>query len=178
LLELQLTVRPVPNATFNGPADHCLDNGPITLDQGQPPGGFYWGDAVRGNLFEPAIKRDYEIRYTVTNESGCSDTAVLRIRVHDECNAFLYLPDAFIPDDPTRPENRRFSMVSYNITKVEIKIFDRYGQVVFESRDPNFGWDGTKGGGQAPSGTYIYLLNYEDAAGKTGLRSGLLHLVR
>jgi len=114
----------------------------------------------------------------VTNEFGCSDTAVLRIRVHDECNAYLYLPDAFIPGDPTRPENRKFSMVAYNIVKVNVKVFDRYGQVVFESQDPNFGWDGTQDGGEAPSGTYTYLLNYVDAAGKSGLRSGLLHLVR
>ena len=178
LLELQLTVRPVPNATLPGPLEHCLDDGPITLDQGQPAGGIYWGDGVRGNSFEPSAKRDYEIRYRVTNESGCSDTAVLRIRVHDECNAYLYLPDAFIPGDATRPENRKFSMVAYNIVKVDVKVFDRYGQVVFESQDPNFGWDGTRGGGQAPSGTYTYLLSYVDAAGKRGLRSGLLHLVR
>jgi len=175
---LQLTVRPVPNATLPGPLEHCLDDGPITLDQGQPVGGIYWGDGVRGNSFEPSTKRDYEIRYRVTNESGCSDTAVLRIRVHDECNAYLYLPDAFLPGDATRPENRKFSMVAYNIVKVDVKVFDRYGQVVFESQDPNFGWDGTRGGGQAPSGTYTYLLNYVDAAGKSGLRSGLLHLVR
>jgi len=178
LLELQLTVRPVPDATLPGPLEHCLDDGPITLDQGQPAGGIYWGDGVRGNSFEPNAKRDYEIRYRVTNEFGCSDTAVLRIRVHDECNAYLYLPDAFIPDDPTRPENRKFSMLAYNIVKVDVKVFDRYGQVVFESQDPNFGWDGTGGGGQAPSGTYTYLLSYVDAAGKSGLRSGLLHLVR
>ena len=178
LLELQLTVRPVPAATLPGPLEHCLDNGPILLDQGQPAGGIYWGDGVRGNSFEPSAKRDYEIRYRVVNEFGCSDTAVLRIRVHDECNAYLYLPDAFIPEDPTRPENRKFSMVAYNIVKVDIKVFDRYGQVVFESTDPNFGWDGTQGGDQAPSGTYTYLLNYTDAAGKRGLRSGLLHLVR
>jgi len=69
-------------------------------------------------------------------------------------------------------------MLAYNIVKVDVKVFDRYGQVVFESQDPNFGWDGTGGGGQAPSGTYTYLLSYVDAAGKSGLRSGLLHLVR
>ena len=178
LLELQLTVRPVPTATLPGPLEHCLDNGPITLDQGQPAGGTYWGDAVRGNSFEPSVKRDYEVRYIVTNDLGCSDTAILRIRVHDECNAFLYLPDAFIPDDPTRPENRKFSMVAYNILKVDVKVFDRYGQILFESQDPNFGWDGTRNGNKIPSGTYPYLLNYVDAAGKTGLRSGLLHLVR
>jgi gliding motility-associated-like protein len=178
LLELQLTVRPKPEATLTGPLEHCLDNGPLLLDQGQPAGGFYWGDAVRGNSFEPTVKRDYEIRYSVTNALGCSDTALLRIRVHDECNAYLYLPDAFIPDDPIKPENRKFSMVAYNIVTVDIKVFDRYGQIVFESQDPNFGWDGTRNGTKSPSGTYTYLLNYVDAAGQSGQRSGLLHLVR
>jgi gliding motility-associated-like protein len=178
LLELQLRILEVPDALLPGPAEHCLDDGPVRLELGQPAGGRYVGDGVVGNLFAPNIRRDYEIRYIVTSPDGCSDTAWLRVRVHDECNAFLYLPNAFAPDDPNNPVNRTFGMVFYNIAQVWVRVYDRYGQVVFESEDLNFGWDGTHKGQSLPAGTYVYHLEYTEASRQKGQRSGLLHLVR
>lgn len=178
LLELRLVVLDVPDAQLPGPLDHCLDDGPVRLELGQPAGGRYVGDAVSGNLFAPSLKRDYEVRYIVTNQNGCSDTALLRIRVHDECNAYLHLPNAFAPEDPNNPVNRTFGMVSYNITEVLVRIYDRYGQVVFESDDLNFGWDGTHQGQALPAGTFVYRLEYTEASRQKGQRYGLLHLIR
>ncbi|MEY3158163.1 MAG: hypothetical protein RLZZ121_1216 [Bacteroidota bacterium] len=178
LLELQLRILEVPDALLPGPVEHCLDDGPIRLELGQPAGGRYVGDGVTGNLFAPSLRRDYEIRYIVTNQDGCSDTALLRVRVHDECNAFLHLPNAFAPNDPNNAVNRTFGMVAYNIAKVWVRVYDRYGQVVFESEDLNFGWDGTHKGQPLPAGTYVYHLEYTEASRQKGQRSGLLHLVR
>jgi gliding motility-associated-like protein len=90
----------------------------------------------------------------------------------------LYLPNAFAPDDPNNPVNRTFGMTFYNIAQVWVRVYDRYGQVVFESEDLNFGWDGTHKGQSLPAGTYVYHLEYTEASRQKGQRSGLLHLVR
>ena len=59
-----------------------------------------------------------------------------------------------------------------------MRSYDRYGQVVFESDDLNFGWDGTHQGQALPAGTFVYRLEYTEASRQKGQRYGLLHLIR
>ena len=182
LLTLDLTVKPKPEAVWSGPTSWCLEDGPLLLDRGSPAGGRFEGSGIRPQgsewIFEPTLLQTYDLLYIVTHPQGCSDTAAWRMRVHDECSGFLYLPNAFAPEDATNEANRVFGMTAYHVTKVKVRIYDRYGQVIFESTDLNFGWDGKVKSQPAPSGTYFYQLEYENAAGNKGQRYGPLHLVR
>ena len=47
--------------------------------------------------------------------------------------------------------------------KFDIIIYNRWGEVVFESKDPNFRWNGKvkNTGAECPEGTYFYLINYQ-----------------
>lgn len=82
-----------------------------------------------------------------------------RICVTHEAKVFI--PNAFRPGSPN-PENRKFGVKSNYIdeARFNMKIFNRWGQLVFETNDPTEGWDGTYQGSEAPTGVYMYVLNY------------------
>jgi gliding motility-associated-like protein len=58
------------------------------------------------------------------------------------------------------------------------RIFNRYGQLVFESIDPNIGWDGSFNGKDENAGVFVYTLDYELFDGTTGSINGNVTLVR
>jgi gliding motility-associated-like protein len=58
------------------------------------------------------------------------------------------------------------------------KIYNRWGQLIFESRDKSKGWDGTYLGKAQPIETYVWQIEGEDIAGKVYTKSGLFSLIR
>jgi len=73
----------------------------------------------------------------------------------------LYVPNAFSPGG----KNYIFkSEYGDNITQFHMQIFNRYGQLVFETIDKFKGWDGNFKGAQQPQGTYTWMINYKTSA--------------
>ena len=60
----------------------------------------------------------------------------------------------------------------------ELLIFNRWGNVVFETKDMSQGWDGTTGGKPNPSGVYAYLLKAKNPDGSDATKSGNITLMR
>jgi gliding motility-associated-like protein len=60
----------------------------------------------------------------------------------------------------------------------ELQVFDRWGQRVFYSKDPEMGWDGTHDGKMLPDGIYIYHIRIIGTDTKVRLYKGNLHLLR
>jgi gliding motility-associated-like protein len=75
--------------------------------------------------------------------------------------AKVYIPNAFRPGSPS-PENRIFAVKSNYIDteRFSMKVFNRWGELVFESSDPAIGWDGTFNGSEAPTGVYSYVISF------------------
>ncbi len=95
--------------------------------------------------------------YTVTgfNQYGCKATANVKINVEYKSNSGV--PNAFSPNgdglnDVFRIEHLEFERL------LEFKIFNRYGQLVFETRNPRQGWDGNYKGKSADAGVYYYRI--------------------
>jgi len=93
----------------------------------------------------------------------------------------LYIPNAFSPNSDG--ENDEFkAFVNCSLTDYEIQVFDRWGNVVFQSENPDLGWDGMVNGERAKQGVYIYLIRYNppDGEGSTlrTVQSGTLTLLR
>ncbi|MEN9972617.1 MAG: hypothetical protein RIS20_964, partial [Bacteroidota bacterium] len=114
----------------------------------------------------------YQIMLVAMNQGMCPDTAYQVIKIQDEL--LVYVPNTFTPDgDET---NGYFYPVITTIIKpntYSFKIFDRWGEIVFESNDPNEKWDGTyyknklyqsglitKQDEIAQDGTYIWKLQF------------------
>ena len=93
----------------------------------------------------------------------------------------VYYPNAFFPESKDDTINRIFKMVidteykekDYDFTSFEMKIFDRWGEKVFETTDPEEGWDGTFRGSELPPGAYLYNINWKvDINGKKEYQGG------
>ncbi len=140
-------------------------------------------------IWSPAIAiidsgRDYitvqpedTVLYYVTgfNEFNCSNTdSVLVIPVP---YLELYIPNAFTPNGDGK--NDWFSIAANDLFELlHLKIFDRWGNLVFSTDDPMQGWNGMMGGKPMPMGTYIYILEVRDQVGNLSERQGNFILIR
>jgi gliding motility-associated-like protein len=122
-----------------------------------------FGNGISSTLREPVIvydrEGDYDIVLTAINLEGCMDTAV----GHYYYMPGLWMPNAFTPDnngnnDIFKPVTQRNTLDPYKLL-----IFNRWGQLIFESTDPARGWDGKLNGVPCPAGYYSYLLQYREA---------------
>ncbi len=87
----------------------------------------------------------------------------------------LYMPNAFRPNGVNnifKPVTTGFAGSNYLF-----QIFNRWGQVIFETNDPNEGWNGIHNGNHAPQGVYIYRLVYDDVNGNPIDRKGNVTLI-
>jgi len=102
--------------------------------------------------------------------------------VLDDCQPRIVAPNAFRPDS-TVPENQKFSLYSLFITnEFRVYIYNRWGEMVFQSDDPDFKWDGTynNSGQQLPGGTYAWMVRYKRSYNPAGFeeRRGGVLLIR
>ena len=126
-----------------------------------------FGDGTFGYGFEPthlfpSAAGDYLVSLTATNEIGCSDTAY--VSIHVEENLIYYVPNTFTPNDDEK--NQVFKPVlsqGYKSGTYLFRIYNRWGELVFESRDEEIGWDGGYGPNSinCQSGTYTWVLNFQ-----------------
>jgi gliding motility-associated-like protein len=103
----------------------------------------------------------YSTSLIVTSDKGCIDTAYKDITIYDYWT--IYFPTAFSPTNDSK--NDVFKPIHHNISDKEyhFMIFDRWGQLVFETRDYNKGWDGTLRGKIAKTNTvYTWTLSFRD----------------
>jgi len=121
------------------------------------------------------LQADTEFALTVSDAAGCSDTDSVKIRVLK--GPAIYLPNAFTPNSDGL--NDVFKPTGVGMTRLDhFRIFNRYGQVIFESNDPNKGWDGTYKGVAQNSGNYVWSLKATDRTGKVRSMQGYVLLIR
>lgn len=90
---------------------------------------------------------------------------------------FIRMPNAFRPEGNT---SYLFKPVYTNLTpsNYQMFIYNRWGQLIFESESPQTGWDGTYEGSFVQSGTYIYYISYEDNNGEIKTKKGSVLVIR
>ena len=98
------------------------------------------------------------------------------------CACEIYVPNVFSPNGDSK--NDVFKAVpgtSCSLSQFSLKVFDRFGAMVFESSSTDEGWDGSFKGQNAPSATYLYVVQYElneDTKKLPKVNSGSVALVR
>ena len=85
-------------------------------------------------------------------------------------------PNAFSPDGDGL--NDIFNFESRYIMAVNMKIYNRWGELVYQTTNVDQGWDGTVNGKQAPMGAYIHHTELTDDMGITFVKSGEIILIR
>ena len=92
----------------------------------------------------------YLVSYTDENSCQAQD----HVTIHYD--PILYVPNTFTPDGDEY--NNTFSPIGSNIEDYEMLIFDRWGEIIFETHDLNIGWDGTYNGILCQDGTYTWKI--------------------
>ena len=93
----------------------------------------------------------------ITNEFGC--TIVDSVEVIEDCAPRITAPNAFRPGGV----NAEFFVYHKYVSTddFDVRIYNRWGEIVFQSNDRDFRWDGTYNGRQAPLGTYPYVVKFK-----------------
>ena len=120
-------------------------------------------DLINPNQVYSINENGYQIILTAYNELGCSDEYSLTL-ISNEVGT-IYIPNTFTPDGDEH--NQEFSptlLPGFDVFSYQFQIYNRWGELVFNSLDINFGWDGTYGPGalQAQQGVYIWKMTYRD----------------
>jgi gliding motility-associated-like protein len=124
--------------------------------------------------YTPATGILYKVM--VYNEAGCADSAYVRVKVY-EARPSVFVPNAFTPNHDGRNDVLR--PVAVGMAHVDyFGIYNRWGQLVFSTTENEQGWDGTIGGIQQPTGTYVWLVKAVDYTGAPYIRRGTLVLLR
>jgi len=88
----------------------------------------------------------------------------------------LFLPAAFTPNGDGL--NDVLEIQGTFVTSLALKIFNRWGEIIFHSEDRTLGWDGIINQRKAASGTYIYTIDFVDELGEKFSKQGTVILIR
>jgi gliding motility-associated-like protein len=145
-------------------------------------GGTVYSWAPATGLDNPAVQdpvttlfHDQSYILTVKNVEGCGEQDTINIKVYK--GPEIYLPNAFTPNGDGR--NDSFKVIGPGIRKLNyFRIYNRWGQLIFESNSLKTGWDGSFRGSPQPAGVFAFTVSAEDSAGKTFSKSGSFLLIR
>ena len=89
---------------------------------------------------------------------------------------YFYIPGAFTPNGDGI--NDTFGIQGESIASFAIQVYNRWGQLVYQSQDATQSWDGSFKGTPAPQGTYVYKVTASGATGKTSVKEGTVSLIQ
>ena len=110
--------------------------------------------------------------------SGCPDTIIQIIDVDPVVTYFM--PNAFTPNADGQNDVFLGKGILFGMKNFELNIYNRWGEIIFQTNDPLQGWNGQKNnvGAHAQNGVYVYQLNYEDSRGNKVRDNGFATLIR
>jgi gliding motility-associated-like protein len=108
------------------------------------------------------------------SENGCTDTICKPVEAL--INPLLDVPNAFTPG--RFGPNSIISVKGFGIAKMNWRIYNRWGKLIFETQDRHAGWNGTYNGQIQPMDVYAYTLDVEFSDGKTLRKTGDITLIR
>ncbi|KAA3630790.1 MAG: hypothetical protein DWQ02_17430 [Bacteroidetes bacterium] len=115
---------------------------------------------------------------TIRDESGCINQAFVTVVVLVlECGEpYIFLPSGFTPDGDGL--NDELEVYGHNIEEMHLVIYNRWGELVFESFDQADKWDGTYQGNELPAGSFGFYLEVTCGDGEQYVKKGNITLLR
>jgi gliding motility-associated-like protein len=132
---------------------------PIQLDAGSGYSSYLWQDGSTGQYYTATNVGTYLV--TVTDSHGCKGSDSVQLK---SCDSTLFVPNAFTPNGDGLNDVFKVVYSEDNITSFSMRIFDRWGELVFESTDITKGWDGKIKNKLAPTGTYVWIITYQTSS--------------
>jgi gliding motility-associated-like protein len=117
----------------------------------------------------------YRYNVYIKSSYGCEGNDSITVRVVNQASFFV--PNAFTPNGDGRNDILRPRAVGYRSNEF-FRVFNRFGEMVYESKDFNNGWDGTYKGAKSDLGTYFYMLKMINRFGQEETAKGDVILMR
>ena len=151
------------------------------LNQSQNAWAYVWdfGDGTQqsflvnpNHIYED--QGDYLVTLTATDQKGCVDSVSKWIRILPE--RYIYFPNSFTPDQDNC--NEFYFGQFIGLLGGHFYLYNRWGELIFESEDLNFKWDGTYNGVPVQIGTYSWRFVYEIGKGIFEDMTGHVNVIR
>jgi len=180
-----ITLLPKPSADFTTTPDPPTPNTPTSFYPTNSSDVVKWewifGDGrsevklTGDTAMHQYVKTDtFQACLVVFNSAGCTDTVCHPVATL--INPLLDVPNAFTPG--RFGQNSIIKVMGFGIVRMNFRIYNRWGQIVFQSINPDQGWDGTYRGTLQPMDVYAYTLEAEFSDGTHVTRKGDITLVR
>ena len=170
-----------PNASFNLLSKDPMEGLPTYFKNNSTGAtNFTWnfGNGESSNEFAPNVTYHpwgyYQVELIAASAAGCLDTFARQIYIKPEF--YFYAPNAFTPDNDRFNSVYRVSLIG--ATKFHFVLYNRWGQIVFESYDPDFSWDGMYGGKMVEDDTYVFRCFITDLEGKKTIHDGFVTVLK
>lgn len=188
--DTRVEVVPVEEVALVGLGDdYCITALAVSLS-GQPAGGRFLINGAEATNFDPTTLAEgtHQVVYEREDDNGCIATAAKSVAVlpasHPDCGGGFFVPDLFSPNGDGN--NERFFVQGEAIAQIRLRVFDRFGNLVYETDDLTqaftTGWDGTHEGQEQPAGVYMWQVEGAFLDGSPlryqGSDNGLLKLIR
>lgn len=125
-------------------------------------------------IASPGVTTTYSVKGT--NSFGCFDTTSITVKVTSGGRPVFVLPNAFTPNGDGK--NDCFGIQRWgNVTIIEFSVFNRWGEKIFQTKNPSECWDGQFKGIPQPTGGYTYVINAKSFCGEIK-KTGIVMLIR
>jgi gliding motility-associated-like protein len=181
-----ITVHEDPEAHFNtAPETPTMFNPTIDFTDDSYPNviGWEWTfDSLGNSNFQdpnftfPEDSGTYYITLVVEDANSCKDSLTKKVSIKSE--VALFVPNSFTPNGDGL--NDTFTPKGFGIADnaYSFLVFNRWGEVVFETNNPLDEWDGSFKGKLLPEGVYVWRANFLDLNAKEYRRKGQLNILR
>jgi gliding motility-associated-like protein len=147
---------PIPTVQIEGLMEACVGQVVVLQAVANRTGlQFQWNTGIENAALPVQISGLYTVQ---VNDGPCMAQDTMRVVFEECCN--LFIPNAFAPG--SSGDNAVWSVQSTcSIVRYQVEMFDRWGNLVFQSSEPNTPWDGMYKGNLLPNGVYVCNIDME-----------------
>ncbi len=163
----------------------------INLSQNATSYLWNFGDGITSTEINPkhyyTQEGEYHIQLIANNQHNCPDTFTVYRAVVAKSEGKIEFPSAFTPN-PNGPNGGHYNPNDYNndvfhpvfvgVDKYKLSIFNRWGELIFESDDPYIGWDGYYRGELCKQDVYVWKVSGKFVNGQSFFKAGDVTLLR
>ena len=170
-LMLALSATPNPVGASNTVSLEVTGNRPFTVTSWQPLASFPNQSATTQTI---VVNTPQTFAVSGKTADDCPDTAqvIVTLKTVED----VWIPNTFTPDNNGR--NDVFYVYGTGIDKLELTIWNQWGEKIFSTKEKTEGWDGSNKGKAQPTGVYAYVAKVTLMSGKEVIKKGMLNLVR
>jgi gliding motility-associated-like protein len=167
------SILPLPER-FLPPDTAVCAYGSITLKPIAAFKSYLWSTSARSEAITVGNSGLYWLQ--VTDNNNCVGKDSINV-MSKECSSGLFVPNAFTPNGDGKNDMLKAVLLG-DIKYFEFAIYNRWGEVVYKTTDPDKGWDGSYFGKTQDTNVFVWACRYQLSGGATMLEKGTLTLIR